>query len=239
MRWKKYDRAAPYGYAFGVFPTLELLRYQAKFTEEVLLHSAGQGNEGMSKIQSLCQTARIPCKLDDRLVERLSPKENTYAVGVFKKYRPALHPHADHAVLVSPADMGNLGTALRTMAGFGVVNLAIIRPAADAFDPRVVRASMGALFQVHFAYYEHFEEYRAAFPHLYLYPFMTDGRLPLDQAQFESPFALVFGNESAGLPESFRALGTSIYIPQRATIDSLNLSVALGIALYAATRGRW
>src|SRR5688572_13455372 len=159
MRLKKYTHDAPYSYTFGVFPTLELLRYQPKFVEQVLLHSASDRNEGVDKIRALCNGARIPISRDDKLIERLSSKDNTYAVGVFTKYRPALDGRANHVVLVNPADMGNLGTALRTLLGFGINNLALVKPAVDIFDPRAIRASMGAVFQVNFAYFDSFNEY--------------------------------------------------------------------------------
>jgi TrmH family RNA methyltransferase len=234
MRLKKYERDAPYAYSFGVFPTLELLRFQSKFTEQVLIHSAGDANSGINKIKALCKTARIPCIVDDRQVERLSPRENTYAIGTFTKYRTPLSLTADHLVLVSPEDMGNLGTALRTMLGFGIANLALIRPAVDYFDPRVVRASMGALFQANLAYHTSFEDYRAAFPTRHLYPFMTDGAVDLRAVQFQQPYSLIFGSESAGLPEAFHTCGTSVRISHQGAIDSLNLSIAIGIGLYAA-----
>jgi len=234
MRLKKYDRDASHSYTFGVFPTLELLHHQPKQVSEILLTTAGAQNEGVAKIKALCSTGGIPISTDDKLVERIAPKENTYAVGVFAKYNPVLDAQANHVVLVNPSDMGNLGTILRTILGFGCRDLALIRPAADIFDPRAVRASMGALFQINFAYFESIAEYQAAFSHA-LYPFMTDGEVILPEAAFQTPFALVFGNESSGLDESFRALGTTISIPQSGAIDSLNLSIAVGVALYEAT----
>lgn len=235
MRLKKYTRDAPYSYTFGVFPTLELLRYQPKYVEQILLHSASKRNEGVDKIRALCGGSRISITHDDKLVERLSAKDNTYALGVFKKYRPALDARANHVVLVNPGDMGNLGTALRTLLGFGIRNLALIKPAVDIFDPRVIRASMGAVFQVNFAYFDSFNDYHAAFG-LHAYPFMTDGAQSIQEANFIEPFALIFGNESNGLTPGYHAVGTSITIPHRPTIDSLNLSVAIGIAVYEATK---
>jgi len=124
---------------------------------------------------------------------------------------------------------------MRTMLGFDVLDLAIVRPAVDVFDPRVIRASMGAIFHLSFAYFDNFEAYSANFPRAF-YPFMTDGALSLRDARFESPYSLIFGNEGAGLPESFRSLGTSITIPHSDRIDSLNLPVAVSIALYEARR---
>ncbi|MBZ0280634.1 MAG: TrmH family RNA methyltransferase [Anaerolineae bacterium] len=233
MRLKKYDRDSPHSYTFGVFPTLELLYHQPKRVREVLLTTAGAHNEGVAKIRAICSAGSIPISTDDKLVERIAPKENTYAVGVFEKYTPQLDAQANHVVLVNPSDMGNLGTILRTMLGFGCHNLALIRPAADSFDPRAVRASMGALFQVNFAYFDSIADYQAAF-HQALYLFMTNGAVTLREAPFQPPFALVFGSESSGLDESFRALGTTVSIPQTTAIDSLNLSIAVGVALYEA-----
>lgn len=238
VRLKRYKREFGYSYTFGVFPTLELLHHRPEQAVQVLLHSRGARNAGVEKIRALCAQHNIPCAEDDRTVERLEPREDTYALGVFEKYAPRLHPQANHVVLVNPSDMGNLGTILRTMLAFSVDNLALIRPAADIFDPRVVRASMGALFQVAFAYFDRFEEYRAAFGGHALYPFMTDGSTPIQQVTFRPPFALIFGNESAGLPAAYHEIGTSVAIPHSRAVDSLNLAVAVGIALYESTQRR-
>lgn len=236
MPLKKYRRDFAYSYTFGVFPTLELLQFQPSHVKRIIISAQGERNEGVVKLRDLCARRRIPLEVNDKQIERLSPKENTYAIGVFDKYQPRLDANANHLVLVNPADMGNLGTIVRTMLGFGLSDLALVKPAADIFDPRVIRASMGAVFRLNFEYFDSFDSYRSAFPHR-LYPFMTDGATPLHEATFDTPFALIFGSESAGLPAAYHTLGTSVAIPHSDAIDSLNLSVAVGIALYAATKG--
>lgn len=235
MRLRKYEREDSHAYTFGVFPTLELLQHQPDSVSEVLLHTAGARNEGVTKIKAICHKLGIRTTVDDKLVERLESKENTYAVGVFEKYEAELNAQANHVLLVNPSDMGNLGTTLRTLLGFGIRDLALIKPAVDVFDPRTIRASMGALFQVNFAYFDSLNSYQEAFTH-HLYPFMTNGEVMLAEATFKAPYTLVFGSESSGLPESYRKLGTSVTIPQSKAIDSLNLSVAIGIALYGAAQ---
>jgi TrmH family RNA methyltransferase len=94
---------------------------------------------------------------------------------------------------------------------------------------------MGALFSIAFQYFDTFPQYRDTYPHN-VYPLMTNGKTPLAQAQFDAPYSLIFGNESAGLPDDYLALGTSVAIPHSPQIDSLNLTIAVGIALYEATR---
>ena len=117
---------------------------------------------------------------------------------------------------------------------FAAVVFALIRPAADAFDPHVVRASMGAIFGLNVRYYDNFEAYREEFPHHALYPFMLDASMPLDEASAEprTPFSLIMGNEGSGLPPEFAHMGQAVRIPHSDEIDSLNLSVAAAIGMY-------
>lgn len=49
-------------------------------------------------------------------------------------------------------------------------------------------------------------------------------------------FSLVFGNEATGLDDSFLDYGTSIIIPQSDEVDSLNVTVAAGIAMFCFTQ---
>jgi TrmH family RNA methyltransferase len=131
--------------------------------------------------------------------------------------------------------MGNLGTISRTMLAFNFKDLALIRPAVDVFDPRAVRSSMGAVFKLNFQYFNSFDEYREAFSRNF-YPFMTNGKTKLNEAKFEAPYSLIFGNEGAGLGDDFLKIGQSINIPISSQVDSLNLASSVSIALYQASR---
>ena len=236
---KPYKKEFAHSYTFGVFPTLELVLRQPEVALRVLVSEVGLKNKGVAKLSDLCEQRRIPFEVNSRAVERLAPKENAYAVGVFRKYEGKLTGEGDHVLLVNPSDMGNLGTIARTMLGFSVTNLGIVRPAADIFDPRAVRASMGAIFSLNFQYFEDFKEYSAAYASRTraLYPFMTGGSQSLHEARFEHPLTLIFGNESAGLPGYYQEVGKTITIPQSNKIDSLNLPIAVGVALYEEAKG--
>ena len=176
-------------------------------------------------------------EIADRALERISKKENCFAAMVYKKQEGVFDAGAPHIVLVNPSDSGNLGTILRTALGFGLTNIAIIRPAVDSDDPRVTRASMGAAFSLHIRHFDSFAEYRAQFPERQLFPFMLTGAVPLDEAvrRVRGEYALVFGNEATGLPDEFAGWGTSTLIPHSDRIDSLNLAIAAGIGMYAFT----
>lgn len=233
IKLRPYRKDLDYSYTLGVFPTLELFAHRPERALRAVVSSRGAENAGVQRIEALCAERGIPFAVADRAVARLSGSGNCYAVGVFEKYEAPLAAEANHLVLVSPGDAGNLGTIVRTMLGLGCKDLAIVRPAADLFAPKTVRASMGAVFQLRHAHFDAFDAYRAVHQRN-LYPFMTDGRETLPQVRFASPWGLIFGSEAAGLEASYHALGTSVRIPQSGRVDSLNLAVAVSIALYAA-----
>lgn len=234
---KPYKKELEYSYTLGAFPTIELLKTRPEQVLGVYLHSSAADTAGL---RTLCAELGIPVLEGDRAMAKASPKENVYVMGVFSKFSDTLRGDRPHLVLVDPSDMGNLGTILRTAAGFGYNDIALIEPCADRFAPRAVRASMGALFRVRTHAWHSFEEYREAFPQHALYPFMLTGAAVLTPGNPIPPplYALVFGNEATGLPDSFAGLGTSVFIPQTEAVDSLNLTIAAGIGMYLFNQNR-
>lgn len=228
---KPYKREFDYSYAFGTFPTLELLTHQPERTVRVVAHSKGAQSSGLDKVEALCREHGVPFEVNDRVIGRLSHKGNIYVFGVFAKYDAPLSVGANHLLLVNPSDHGNLGTIARTMLAFGFRDLALIAPAVDIFNPHVVRASMGATFALNVTYYGSLAAYRAHFTHA-LYPFMLGATRQLGEVEFRHPYTLVFGPEGAGLPLETAEMGESVTIPQSPLVESLNLAVAVSVALY-------
>ena len=229
-----YSRKLPYSYQLGVFPALMLLEARPECASRLLLHPQGLENEGVIKLREQCAALGVREELAERVLRRESKKENCYAGIVFNKYECRLDPALNHAVLCQISDAGNAGTAMRSLLGFGVRDVAVVRPCVDVFDPHVLRASMGAFFKLRVKVYDDFDAYMAEFPGRALYPFMLDGAKSLNAVarSAEVPFSLVFGNEQTGLPPRFAGLGQSIFIPQSDEIDSLNLAVAVAVGTY-------
>ncbi len=62
---------------------------------------------------------------------------------------------------------------------------------------------------------------------------MLDGKVNLqDVGISDRNYSLVFGNEATGLPAEYHEYGTSVFIEQLNTVDSLNLDNAVSIAVY-------
>ncbi len=236
---KPYTSDLSYSYALGVFPSFSLMEKRPECASRLLLSERAHG-EGVDKLRALCQSYGIREEIATKALSRISAKENCFAAIVFEKFDQPLQNNQPHVVLHHPMDEGNLGTIIRTLLGLGIENLAIIRPAVDPFDPKVVRATMGALFSMHIHQYDSFEDYQNDHPSHALYPFMLTGSVLLGDAVKDHPplYSLVFGNESSGLPDAFSALGQPVRIPHRNTIDSLNLAVAVSIGAYQFVYGQ-
>ncbi len=252
MDIKPYKKEAEYSYTLGAFPTFELLDAKPECVEEVIVHSSFTDRVKLEE-----KAADISAKIgkggrtdssiriveNDRLISKLSDKENVYVIGVFRKFQCSLDGDHRHIVLVNPGNMGNLGTIIRTACGFGYYDLAIIEPAADIFNPKTVRASMGSLFRIRHERFPDFDSYLERFCKddergRNLYPFMLDGSSSLKEAKRPDSerFSLIFGNEATGLPAEFSGYGQPLRIEQTEYVDSLNLTIAAGIGMYEFTK---
>ncbi|MBB6022756.1 TrmH family RNA methyltransferase [Paenibacillus sp. JGP012] len=235
---KTYHRDLSHSYTLGVFPTIELIKHKPQMVKKVILHSKGSGNAGVEKLNDICGRLGIPIVINDKLTLKLSKKEDCFAVGVFQKYTSQCLKGQNHVILDHPSDMGNLGTIIRTVLGFGITNLGIIKPSVDIFNPKVIRASMGAIFRMNIEYYDDFDQYRSSHENsVYLFALNKSAtKLTNINCYQNSPYTLVFGNEGSGLGEEYENKGEYVIIPHTDSIDSLNLSVAVGISAQYFTK---
>lgn len=236
---KKYKKEFEHSYTLGPFPTFELLQSRPQAARAVYYSDAFREKE---KLTALCAEQGVPCYCSQKALERISQKEVCYAAGEFQKYPGQLRADRPHVALVEPADMGNLGTIERTLLGFGIKDLAIIGAnAADHWNPKAVRASMGALFRLEIECFESFQSYLAAYgTGRDIFPFMLDGGTVLEPGCVPKTelYTLVFGNEASGLPPEFQTYGKSLFIRQSDEVDSLNLAVSVAVGAFLFTGGR-
>ena len=235
---QKYKKNYDYSYALGTELTLELLKNYPEEVRVVYVHSRQNNNEIFAQVKGLCEKNHIEMIYSDKAFNIVNAKENCYLMGVFNKFSNPIRPDSNHVVLVNPSNMGNLGTIIRTMTGFGINDLAIIEPAADIYDPKVVRASMRAFFSLRFSLFDSWEAYLNSVEERNIYPFMLDGKTRLQDIKIPERYSLVFGNEATGLPAQFHDYGESVFIEQLNTIDSLNLDNAASIGIYEFTKGK-
>jgi TrmH family RNA methyltransferase len=132
---------------------------------------------------------------------------------------------------------GNLGAMLRTADGAGA-GVVATDPTVDLFSPNVIRASQGSLFTVPVAVAEPGAVADWARRRGTVIVATADAAVPLWNTDLSGRVAIVIGSEHAGVSDRWREVGTPVSIPMAGAADSLNASVAAGIALYEAVRQR-
>ena len=134
-----------------------------------------------------------------------------------------------------PENTGNIG---RTCVATDSV-LHLIKPLGFVIDDKhLKRAGLDYWHLVHISYHDSFSEIISANPNATFYFFSTKAQRKYTEAVFTENDFLVFGKETAGLPESLlkEHWDTAVRIPMREDARSLNLSNAVAIASYEALR---
>jgi TrmH family RNA methyltransferase len=181
-------------------------------------------------LDSLSQTrtpqgvvARVP--YIDRAVESLS----------------ALVPASGPAcvlVLHDLDDPGNAGTLVRSAEAFGASAVCFGPEAVEPYNDKLVRATMGALFRVPLVRYESWESLALQLDAAHLSALgAAAGGPDIRSLDIPKRTALVLGNERRGL-EGLPAGAVTLLagIPQKPSVESLNVAVAGSILLYEIAR---
>ena len=137
-------------------------------------------------------------------------------------------------------DPGNLGTIIRIADWFGIRSVLASRDTVELFNPKVVQATMGAIFRVDFHYVD-LKEFAASVLKCggKVYGTFLDGRdmysLDLDPGD-ERPVAILIGNESNGISADVETLVSDrLFIPPYPAGDSgsesLNAAVATAVTV--------
>lgn len=234
-KYKKYSKKEQYSYTIGAFPTWELVESAPEKVQVIFIDENFTDKE---KLIETLKVKKIYFEISSKKVKSLADKENAFVVGVFKKVESSKLNDGNHLVLHEISDMGNLGTIIRSMLAFGYKDLALVGNVCDIYNPKVVRASMGAIFKIRFKHFQTIESYQKEHNNnLYMFMLSLDDKDSIYKIKPESPYSLVMGNEGSGLPKEFETLGKKVFIPQSKEVDSLNLTIATSIGLYEFSKG--
>ena len=134
-----------------------------------------------------------------------------------------------------PANTGNIG---RTCVATGT-RLHLIEPLGFSLSEKALkRAGMDYWSELDVTTYVDYEDFLARNPGAKLYYATTKGRHIYSDAQYEDNCYIMFGKESAGIPEEIlkEHPDTCVRIPMIGETRSLNLSNSVAIVLYEALR---
>jgi len=132
-------------------------------------------------------------------------------------------------------DPGNLGTLIRTADWFGITQIICRKGTGDAFNPNVLRSSMGPVFRVQLYYVE---DWQALIQSSAQRIWLADmSGIPVQAAQFTADSWLLLGNEANGVSPALQAISgiQKVHIPCSGGAESLNVAIAGGILMSALT----
>ncbi len=161
-------------------------------------------------------------------------------LAVIKKSDTSKIEYTDNLFLIldNIQDPGNLGTIIRTADSINLKQIIVPKGAADAYNPKVVRSSMGAIFRVKVIEVDDLAKAIKEMKKNKIKILATD--LRTDKSIYDVTYeksAIVIGNEANGVSEKVLELADErIKIPMEGKTESLNAAVATGIILYNAVR---
>jgi len=169
-----------------------------------------------------------------RRISFLQTPQQVLALFPIPEHTSYLSPLTSHLYLAldSVQDPGNLGTIIRIADWFGIDTIFCSEDTADAYNPKVVQATMGSLAHVHIIYtdlLQLFETLPNDFP---VYGTLLDGE-DIYQQPLSDYGIIVMGNEGNGISEAVRQRVTHrLLIPnfhQGPSAESLNVAIATAI----------
>jgi TrmH family RNA methyltransferase len=160
-------------------------------------------------------------------------------IGVFAMPEIALPQPAQRVLILDVIrDPGNLGTILRAAAASGTQAVLLSPDCVDAYNPKVLRAGMGAHFRIPLAVLD-WPEIAAYCTGLPVYLADSVGDLRYDQVDWRADWGLIIGGEAHGAGEQAANLAQArIYIPMHTQTESLNAAMAASVILFEAQRQR-
>ena len=141
-------------------------------------------------------------------------------------------------VLLEPEQGGNVGNIGRTCLAIGA-KLHLIEPLGFRLTDREIRrAGMDYWYQVDVTRYDNYEDFLEKNPGAVIYMATTKSKTVYTEVRYEDNAYLMFGKESAGIPEEILMENQErcIRIPMLPDIRSLNLANSVAIVAYEAMR---
>lgn len=225
----------------GVGIELILVREDTADRALEILSSASEGRE--ARVILLGESAFVkisPEKSPDGVICVAKALDKFHKTITIKKGAPIAGNGERLLLLESLRDPGNLGTVLRSAAAFGTDRVILSADCAELYNPRTLRAAMGAIFKLPTA---RVDDLPAAIAAL-----RAEGRrvwatalnaeaARLDALDFAEGDCFLIGNEGHGLSdEAIGAADGAVFIPMRAHTESLNAAAAAAVCLWEQAR---
>jgi len=205
----------------------------AALPEFVLYRPNTQAQELLQRLQAQ-QVLCLP--VEPKLFDDLADTQTSQGLLAVCPWPELAVPETPDLTLILDgiADPGNVGTIFRAAVAAGV-DLVVVWHSADPYNPKVVRAGMGAHFRVPIRVWswEEIRQLKATF-----WAADMAGERTIYQVQWKLPLVLVIGGEAHGLSaQAKETVSQTIRIPM-VSGQSLNAAIAASVILYEIYRQR-
>jgi 23S rRNA (guanosine2251-2'-O)-methyltransferase len=235
---------------YGVLPVLEALRARSRRVERIVI-AQGVRHERLREIIEAARRAGLPVRYEPRsALDRLTSNANhqgVVAITAAARYageEELLGQVSNETLFVlldGVEDPRNLGAIIRTAECAGATGLFIPERRAAHLTETVVKTAAGATEFLPVARVTNLSSLieQLKKKNVWVVGVEGDARMNYDQYDYSGAVALVFGSEGKGLHRLVREhCDVTVSIPLRGRINSLNVSVAVGVVLFEALRQR-
>lgn len=252
LKDKKYRRAEGLFRFDGIKLFLEAVNKNAPI-EYVLLCEEADGQirlqieESIEKLERKLNPSRLimlPTEVFSKLTDEASPEGVITVCSNLENIKKAdglkaISETADRGatlLLESVRDAGNMGTIIRSASAFGIDTLIISSDCADLYNPKTIRAAMGALFKQRIIIADSIRDavlaLRSAGSVVYAAALDPNAKR-LGSVDLKLGDAILIGNEGHGLSrEAIDACNECLFIPMEEGSESLNAGIAASVCMW-------
>jgi TrmH family RNA methyltransferase len=206
------------------------------YTDEILA-----GQRGQSLLRDLRQLTDDVYQVTDGVLQAAADTVAPQGILAVVPFPATATPPNPTLTLVIDEiqDPGNLGTLLRTAEAAGVDYVILTPGTVDPYNPKVVRAGMGAHFRLPMAVSDDWDAISKLLAGRPVWLAEASARHAYYEVDWTQPSALIIGSEARGASPEARRLATGgIAIPMAGDVESLNAAVAASVILFEARRQR-
>jgi len=178
--------------------------------------------------------------VQESLIDSLSPLQSPQGVLFTCGMREVNVPDfskGTHFLLDSIQDPGNVGTIIRCAHAFGVDSLILTEASADIYNPKTIRASMGAIFKQSIMYLDKEKICKLKESGVRFLGASNDSDSVNIKQVILNDSIIILGNEGQGISDGFKKLCSQMMkIPVSSDCESINVAAAASIIMWEASQ---
>lgn len=195
----------------------------------------------LSEVPAASKKIILTPSIFEKLSETKTPQEVAAVFPFNYRLNVEISGNIDELIIILDRiqDPGNMGTLIRTAVAAGVKLVCCTPGCTDPYSPKVLRATAGAVFQVHLHEVSAVENLVSDLKEKNFQVVAADrnGETPYWSLNYNKPLALIIGNETDGIAGNLIKMADLVAsIPIKDSIESLNAAVAAGVLLFEINR---